>query len=299
MGSLDGKVAIVTGAGRGIGRGHAMLLAAEGAAVIVNDIGAALSGEGHDDTPAKGVVDEIVTAGGRAAANSDDVSTWQGAERLVAQAVDTFGQLNVLVNNAGILRDQMSFNMDESSWDASIQVNLKGHLAPTRFAGAYWREQSKAGNVVTGRVINTTSEIGLFGGPGQVNYGAAKGAIAAMTLILARELERYGVTVNAVAPRARTRLTEHIIEAAAEGTFDAFDPDNVAPTVAWLASDAAADVNGQVFIAGGGDLFRVEGWHVTGVIRQDHRWTPAEIEARRAELFGDRPTHMGPFAFPD
>src|SRR5712691_815980 len=226
MGTLDGKVAIVTGAGRGIGRGEARLLAAEGAKVVVNDLGVPSEGEGADTTPAQEVVDEITADGGEAAANYDDVASWSGAEALIRQAISEFGHLDILVNNAGILRDAMSFNMTEEQWDSVIRVHLKGHFAPCRHAAVHWRERSKAGEAVSGRIINTSSESGLFGNPGQANYAAAKAGIAAMTIVLARELQKYGVTVNAMAPRARTRLTDTVagadqLMAAKEGEFDA------------------------------------------------------------------------------
>ena len=209
MGLLDGKVAVVTGAGRGIGREEALVLAAEGAKVIVNDVGAGLHGEGGADVhPAQEVVDLIKKNGGDAAVNGDDISSWQGGKNVVEQAIDTFGSLDILVNNAGILRDKMSFNMDESDWDDVIRVHLKGHFAATHHAAVYWRNRSKSGEDVTGRIINTSSEAGLFGNAGQANYAAAKAGIAALTWVEARELSRYGVTSNAIAPRARTRMTE-------------------------------------------------------------------------------------------
>src|SRR4051795_2999575 len=244
MSLFDGKVAIVTGAGRGIGRSHALLFASEGAAVVVNDLGGASDGEGNDNTPAQQVVDEITAKGGRAVANYDSVSSWKGAESMVQQAVDAFGGLDVLVNNAGILRDKMSFNMDESEWDSVIDVHLKGHFAPSRFAASHWRAQSKAtGEPVNGKIVNTASESGLYGNAGQVNYAAAKAGIASMTIVMARELERIGVRVNAIAPVARTRLTEALAGDAMnakEGEFDRFAPENVSAVVGWLASDLSA-----------------------------------------------------------
>ena len=286
MGALDGKVAIVTGAGRGIGRGHARLLAAEGARVVVNDLGGAVAGEGADLTPAQEVVQEIVAAGGEAVVNGDDVASWDGAQSLVQQAVDTFGDLNILVNNAGILRDKMSFNMDESDWDAVVRVHLKGHFAPSRFAAAYWRDRAKSGEPTSGRIINTSSESGLFGNPGQTNYDAAKAGIASMTLALARELHRYGVTVNAIAPRARTRMTENIFRwESGDGKFDYYDPENVAPMVAWLASDDAADVTGRVFIVGGDEIYLVQNFTQTNHLQKGGRWTVEEITANKAKLF--------------
>ncbi|MDX6483130.1 MAG: hypothetical protein QOE95_901, partial [Gaiellaceae bacterium] len=231
MPSLDGKVAIVTGAGRGIGREHALALAEAGATVVVNDLGATLAGEGSDTTPAQQVVAEIEAAGGVAAANGDDVADFAGAERMVAQAIDAYGRLDILVNNAGITRDRMLVNMSEEEWDSVLAVHLKGHFAPTRHAAAYWREQSKAGEEVRGRVINTSSPSGVFGNVGQTNYGAAKAGIAGFTIIAAQELAHYGVTVNCLAPNARTRMTEASfgeIPKPEEG-FDAMDPANIAP----------------------------------------------------------------------
>ena len=212
MGLFDGKVAIVTGSGRGIGREEALLLASEGAAVVVNDLGGARTGEGSDSTPAQEVVDEIKAAGGQAVANGDDCSSWSGAEGMVNQAIETFGSLDILVNNAGILRDKMSFNMTEEEWDAVVKVHLKGHFAPARFAGAYWRQKSKdSGQSVNAKIVNTASESGLYGNAGQANYASAKAGIAALTIVLSRELERFGVRVNCIAPVAMTRLTEDMM----------------------------------------------------------------------------------------
>jgi NAD(P)-dependent dehydrogenase (short-subunit alcohol dehydrogenase family) len=293
MGRFDGKVAIVTGAGRGIGRGEAMLLAAEGASVVVNDLGVAREGDGGSATPAQEVVDEISAAGGTAITSGHDVSSWAGAQELIATAVDQFGGLDVLVNNAGILRDAMSFNMSEDDWDAVINVHLKGHFAPSRFACAYWREQSKAadGAPVGGRIINTVSESGLFGMVGQANYSAAKAGIASMTLVLAREMKKYGVTVNAVAPRARTRMTATVggaedFMAAKDGEYDPWHPDNVAPLVGFLASDDAADVSGQVFVMWGSHAYLMSGWTLANDFDAgDRRWTVEELIARKTELF--------------
>ncbi|MGH9137570.1 MAG: SDR family NAD(P)-dependent oxidoreductase [Acidimicrobiales bacterium] len=280
MGVLEGKVAIVTGAGRGIGRGEALALAAEGATVVVNDV---------DGDAAKAVVDEVVAGGGRAAANDDDVSSWDGARSLVAAAVEGFGRVDVLVNNAGLLRDRMSFSMDEADWDDVVRVHLKGHFAPSRFAAAHWRAQHKDGDGTGGVIVNTVSEAGLYGGTGQANYVAAKAGIAGLTIGLARELERYNVRVNAVAPRARTRMTEALLGDFAapppDGRFDEWDPANIGPAVAWLASDAAANVTGQVLVAFGGRLHLMEGWTMVSEIEQDEQWTVDDIAARRAELF--------------
>ena len=287
MGALDGKVAIVTGAGRGIGREEALLLASEGAAVLVNDF---------DPTPAGEVVAEIQAAGGRAAANSDDVASWSGAEHMVQQAVEELGGLHVLVNNAGILRDKMSFNMEEDEWDAVMRVHLKGHMAPARFATTYWRNKAKAGEEVSGRMIFTSSEAGTMGAAGQINYGTAKAGIAAMAITFAREMERYGVTCNAICPRARTRLTEAAFDMAPPaGSFDPFEPANVAPAVGWLASDDAADVTGLVFVVFGGTIQLLQGWTTASEIRRDSKWTVADIAANKAKLFEGHSTKMPPF----
>src|SRR5437763_11769990 len=291
MGALDGKVAIVTGAGRGIGRGEALALAREGATVVVNDLGTSLDGA-SEASPAQQVVDDIAGFGGTAVTNDDDGASWDGAAHRVRATVEAFGRLDIVVNNAGVLRDQMSFKMDEESWDAVVRVHLKGHFAPCRFAAEHWRAQSKAGNDAGGRVVNTVSEAGLYGGTGQANYVAAKAGIAGMTVGLARELKNYGVTVNAIAPRARTRMTETVLGefgAPPEGdAFDEWDPENIGPVVAWLASDEAADVTGQVFVVFGGRLHLMEGWTMVGEIEQGTRWTVESIAARNQELFGDR-----------
>jgi NAD(P)-dependent dehydrogenase (short-subunit alcohol dehydrogenase family) len=292
VGHLDGRVAIVTGAGRGIGRGEALLLAAEGASVVVNDLGTALDGGGHDSSVAQAVVEEIEAAGGKAVANGDDVSTWAGAERLVQQAVETFGDVNIVVNNAGFVRDRMSFNMSEEDFEAVVLVHLKGHFAPVRFAAAHWRARHKAGEPVYGRVVNTTSEAGLWGTPGQANYAAAKGGIYSMTLTLARELERFGVTVNAIAPRARTRMTETLgggfLAGADEGTFDDLHPDNVAPVVGWLASEEAADVSGQVFVVTGGRVHLIQPLSDASGLTRDSRWTVDDLVGEQDRLFAER-----------
>src|ERR687895_1294050 len=245
MALLDGKVAIVTGAGRGIGREHALALAAEGAKVVVNDLGGSAAGEGQDQTPAQQVADEIKANGGEATASYDNVADFQGAENMVKQAVADFGRLDILVNNAGILRDRMLVSMSEQEWDAVIDVHLKGHFAPTHHAAAYWREQSKAGEQINGRVINTSSPSGVFGNVGQTNYGAAKAGIAAFTIIAALELGPYGVTVNCLAPNARTRMTENIFAGMPqpqEGEFDPLDPKNISPVVVALATEEAQSI---------------------------------------------------------
>jgi NAD(P)-dependent dehydrogenase (short-subunit alcohol dehydrogenase family) len=252
MGICDGRVAIVTGAGRGIGREHALLLAKEGAMVVVNDLGGAANGEGNDLTPAQQVVAEIEAMGGAAVANGDDVSDWAGAERMVQQAIDTFGDLHVLVNNAGILRDRMLVNMTEAEWDAVIKVHLKGTFAPTRHAAAYWREQNKAGKDVDARVINTTSVSGIYGNPGQTNYGAAKMGLVGFTRVLAVEGARNNIKANAIAPIARTRMTEELLGPLAEK----LDPSLVSPLVAFLAHEDC-EVSGEIYSAAGGRIARM------------------------------------------
>ena len=299
MGVLDGKVAIVTGAGRGIGREEALLLASEGAKVIVNDVGASLQGQGGDKHPAEEVVDLIRAGGSDGAVNASDVSSWQGAKELVDQAVETFGQLDILVNNAGILRDKMSFNMEESDWDDVIRVHLKGHFAPSHHAAVYWRNRAKAGETVSARIINTSSEAGLYGNAGQANYSSAKAGIASLTWVLARELERYGVTVNSISPRARTRMTENLfgeMTKAAEG-FDEWDPRNIAQLVAFLASDDASDVTGQNFVVFGGNVWAMGGFHPVGELHRDSMWTPKELAAAKGELFKGVSSGIPKFSF--
>lgn len=294
MGALEGKVAIVTGAGQGVGRCHAELLAAEGAAVVVNDLA-----ETADEVAAA-----IVATGGRAVAHRGSVTDWATAEGLVQRAIDTFGDLHVLVNNAGFIRDAMSFSMEEAQFDAVVEVHLKGHFAPSHFAARYWREQAKAlgegESPVPRRIITTTSESGLFGGPGQSNYGSAKGGIITMTLILARELGRYGVTVNCIAPRARTPMTEvNPRFAKPESGFDKYDPANVSPMVAWLASDDAHDVSGQVFIVLGDQIHRMRPAEIaSSIVAGERRWSVADITARKAELFGDASPGVPPWGGP-
>ena len=258
----DGRVCIVTGGARGIGREYALMLASHGARVVVNDLGGARDGTGSDRGPAQQVVDEIEAAGGEAVANGDDVSDWNGARNMIQQAIDTFGRLDVLVNNAGILRDRMLANMEEAEWDAVIQVHLKGTFAPARHAAAYWRARSKAGEAVDARLINTSSVSGIYGNAGQTNYGAAKAGIAAFTIIASRELGRYGVTVNCIAPGALTRLTEDLgMGQGSEEEKAAMDPRWIAPIVTWLASTESRQVTGRVFEATGHMLAIAEGWH--------------------------------------
>ncbi len=287
-GICDGRVVIVTGAGRGIGRGEALEFARQGARVVVNDLGGEVDGSGRSTGPAQQVVEEICAAGGEAVANGDDISSWDGAERLIRCALDTWGRVDVLVNNAGILRDKMLVNMTEQEWDAVMQVHLKGTFAPSRFAAVWWREQAKAGKPVDARIINTTSASGLFGNPGQTNYAAAKAGIAAFTIVAAKELERYGVTVNAIGPGARTRMTEPLGYGAnrPDEGFDAFAPDNVAPLVVWLGSRDSAGVSGRVFEVSGGRIGVAEGWRRGPRASRSERWDPALLGPVVRELLG-------------
>lgn len=289
-GICDGRVAIVTGAGRGIGRGHALELARQGARVVVNDLGGAVDGTGADRGPAQAVVDEVRAAGGDAIANAEDVSTWSGAEALVTSAIETFGRLDVVVNNAGILRDRMLVNMTEEEWDTVIGVHLKGTFAPTRFAAAYWRERSKAGDPVDARVINTSSTSGLFANPGQTNYGAAKSGIATFSIIAAKELSRYGVTVNAIAPGALTRMTENLSRERAAPRADEWSeraPENIAPLVTWLASTESAGITGQVFLVAGGRIAVAKGWERGPGVDGGARWDPAKLGEVVPKLVAD------------
>ena len=293
MGALDGRVAIITGAGRGLGREHALLFAAEGARVVVNDLGGDVDGTGENRAPAQQVVDEIVAAGGEAVANVDSVADWEGGQRLVNTAIETFGRLDVLVNNAGILRDRVLVNMTEDEWDAVIHVHLKGHFVPTRWAASYWRERSKAGEQVKASVINTSSTSGLLGNPGQSNYGAAKSGIATFGIITAQELGRYGVRVNTIAPAARTRLTEatpglgDIVKAPDDaGKFDVWDPANISPLVAYLATEGAPET-GKTFFVQGGVVRAFQPWTMTETIDKGDRWTVAELQAEMKKLVAD------------
>ncbi|MBT2228477.1 SDR family oxidoreductase [Nonomuraea sp. NEAU-A123] len=272
-GIVEGRVVIATGAARGIGRGHALEFARQGAKVVVNDLGAEVDGTGSSDAAAA-VVEEIEALGGEAIVNGEDVSDFDGAARLIQAAVDRFGDLHVLVNNAGILRDRMLVNMTADEWDAVIRVHLRGTFAPLRHAAAYWRAKSKAGERVNARIINTTSSSGIYGNPGQGNYGAAKAGIAGLTVIAAKELERYGVTVNAIAPAALTRMTENL----APGGTGA-DPDDIAPLVVWLSSAEARGITGRVFNVRAGVISVAEGWHAGPGVDKGGRWDPAELGA--------------------
>ncbi len=294
MALLNGKVAVITGAGRGIGREEALLLAKQGAKVVVNDLGGHFDGTGQSRSPAEDVVKEIRAAGGEAVANYESVTDFKSAKRIIECAIDNFGKLNVVVNNAGILRDRMIFNMSEEDWDAVVAVHLKGTFNLARHATSYWREQHKAGNVLNGRLINTSSDSGLLGNAGQGNYGAAKAAVAAMAVIIDREMVRYGVTANAIAPVARTRLTVDATPQTAAGMgtvkageWDPFTPAHVAPLIAWLSSDDAKDVHGEVFRVGLGTVWLMQGWHsVAKVSKKGSMWDPAELGAKLKEELG-------------
>jgi NAD(P)-dependent dehydrogenase (short-subunit alcohol dehydrogenase family) len=293
-GICEGRVVVVTGAGRGIGREHALEFARQGAGVVVNDIGAELDGTGGSDSPARQVVDEIVAAGGEAVVNGDDVADWAGAEHLVATALDAFGRLDVVVNNAGVVRDRMVVSCGEDEWDAVVRVHLKGHFAVARFAAEHWRARSKAGEPVDARIVNTSSGAGLQGSVGQAAYSAAKAGIAALTLVQAAELGRYGVTANAIAPSARTRMTETVfadmMAAPTEaGAFDAMAPGNVAPLVVWLGSPQSAHVTGRVFEVEGGKVAVADGWQHGAAVDKGARWNPAELGPVVDELLAKAP----------
>jgi NAD(P)-dependent dehydrogenase (short-subunit alcohol dehydrogenase family) len=281
-GICEGRIVIVTGAGRGIGRGHALEFARQGAKVVVNDLGAEVDGTGSSTGPAGEVVEEIRAMGGEAVANGDDVSDWEGAQRLVNTAIETFGGLDVLVNNAGILRDRMLVNMTPEEWDAVIKVHLRGTFAPSRWAATYWRERAKEGRANDARIISTASPSGIYGNPGQANYGAAKAGIASFTIIAAMELGRYGVTANAIAPVALTRMTENLGMGAAAAEqkpeqFNALAAENVAPLVVWLGSSESAEITGRVFNVAGGRISVAEGWHAGPGVDKGDRWDPAEL----------------------
>jgi NAD(P)-dependent dehydrogenase (short-subunit alcohol dehydrogenase family) len=289
-GICDGRVAIVTGAGRGIGRSHALELARCGAKVVVNDLGVALDGTGSSTLPADEVVEEIRSLGGEAIAHAGDASDWEMAQRLAQVAVDAFGRLDILVNNAGILRDRMLVNLEADEWDAVLRVHLRGTLAPMRWAGSYWRDQSKGGNEVDARVINTTSASGLYGGVGQSNYASAKAAIATLSMVAARELERYGVTVNAIAPGARTRLSEGVaMMRVRDDGIDRFRPEYVSQFVAWLASKDSHDVTGQVFEVSGAIVALPTPWQKGPAVKPDlDRISPEEYGRMAREVLSKR-----------
>lgn len=281
MGALEGRVAIITGAGRGLGREHALLFAAEGAKVVVNDLGGANDGSGSDMTPAQQTVADIKAMGAEAIVNTDNVADWDGSKRMIDSAIEAFGDLDILINNAGILRDRVVVNMNEAEWDSVIQVHLKGHFAPTHHAAAYWREQAKAGITKPRNLVHTSSTSGLFANPGQGNYGAAKSGIATFSQICAKELSRYNVKSNAIAPAARTRLTMATpgledVMAAKDGKFDEWDPANVSPLVAYLASELC-EFSGETFYVQGGQVTRVATWAMAEEIKQDDRWTVSAL----------------------
>jgi NAD(P)-dependent dehydrogenase (short-subunit alcohol dehydrogenase family) len=291
MGALDGRIAIITGAGRGLGRDHALLFASEGASVVVNDTGGPQDGSGDGGeglTPAESVVAEIVAAGGRAVANGDDIADFDAAQHLIDSTVEAFGDVDIVVNNAGILRDRLVVNMSEAEWDDVISVHLRGHFCPTRHAAAYWREEHKAGRGKPRHVVNTSSTSGLMANPGQSNYGAAKSGIATFTQIAAKELVRYEVKVNCIAPAARTRMTLATpglsdIMAARDGGFDEWDPANVSPLVAYLSSTACR-FTGETFYVQGGVVQRVRSWEMAESVRNDKRWEVAELAAALEDL---------------
>ncbi|MEU6117201.1 SDR family oxidoreductase [Streptomyces sp. NPDC047117] len=290
-GLCTGRVAVVTGAGRGLGRAHALALAAEGARVVVNDLGVGLDGSGGAAGPAQEVVDEIRARGGEAVAHGGDIATTDGAASLVAAALDTYGRLDTLVNNAGFLRDRMLVNLDEDDWDAVMRVHLKGHFLTLRHAAAHWRAEAKVGRTPTARVINTSSGAGLLGSVGQGNYAAAKAGIVGLTLVAAAEMARYGVQVNAIAPAARTRMTEETfaetMAAPGEDTFDAMAPENVSPLVVWLGSADSAGVTGRVFEAEGGRITVMEGWRPGPTVNKNARWTPTEAGETTRKLLAE------------
>lgn len=290
----DGRVVVITGAGRGIGRGHALEFARQGAKVVVNDIGAELDGSGGSTGPAGEVVDEIRSSGGEAVANGDDISTWDGGANLVRAALDAFGRLDVVVNNAGVVRDRMFANATEDEWDLTMAVHLKGHFTTSRHAAAHWRDRAKAGETVDARIINTTSGAGLMGSVGQAAYSAAKGGIISLTLVQAAELGRYGITANAIAPAARTRMTEQVFAATMAapddpGAFDEMAADNVAPLVAWLGSPDSAGVTGRVFEVEAGKVSVADGWRHGRVIDKGARWEPIEVGQAVLELLAEAP----------
>ena len=289
----EGRVVIVTGSGRGIGRAHALEFARQGAKVVVNDLGAELDGSGGSSGPAAEVAEEIRALGGDVAINGDDVADWEGAERLVATAIDTFGGLDVVVNNAGFLRDRMFFSTSEEEWDAVMRVHLKGHFCVARHASAYWRQRSKAGEAVDARIINASSGAGLQGSVGQSTYSAAKGGIASLTLVQAAELGRYGVTANAIAPAARTRMTEALfaeeMAAPEDGGFDEAAPENISPLVVWLGSSESRDVTGRVFEVKGGMIGVSDGWRDGPSVDKGARWEPDEVGATVADLIAKAP----------
>jgi NAD(P)-dependent dehydrogenase (short-subunit alcohol dehydrogenase family) len=290
-GICDGRIVIVTGAGRGLGRSYALAFAREGAKVVINDLGTTLGGDGRELAPAQTVVDEIRALGGEAVANNEDVSEWESAANIVKTAIGHFGGLDVVVNNAGFVRDRMFVNATVEEWDATMKVHLRGHFCVSRHAVDYWRTRAKQGKAVDARIINTSSGAGLYGSIAQSAYSAAKGAIASLTLVQAAELKRYGITANALAPAARTRMTEQAFAEKMkkpQSGFDAQDPDNVAPTVAWLGSTASKDVTGCVFELEGGSIAIADGWNDGPRVDKGARWKPAEVGPVIAKLLAQR-----------
>jgi len=282
MSFCEGRVVVVTGAGQGLGRAHALAFAAAGAQVVVNDVGAG----------AEKVTEEIRAAGGEAVSSAGDVADWAYAEALVKTAVDTYGRLDVLVNNAGLVRDRMLVSLTEAEWDEALRVDLKGHVAPMRHAAAYWRDRAKAGEPADARIVNTSSGAGLMGSVGQINYVAAKAGIAAMTVVAAVELARYGVLVNAIAPSARTAMTQEVFAddmRAPEGGFDAMAPENVSPLVVWLGSTDSAGVTGRVFEASGGSVSVADGWQHGETVDSGRRWRPEELGPVMRDLLAAAP----------
>jgi len=291
MGICAGRIVIVTGSGRGLGRSYALAFAREGARVVVNDLGTTLHGEGRDTATAQAVVDEIKAAGGDAVANGDDISDWEGAQRLVKTAVDHFGGLDVVVNNAGFVRDRMFVSATVDEWDATMKVHLRGHFCVSRHAVDFWRASAKQGKAVDARIINTSSGAGLNGSIAQSAYAAAKGGIATLTLVQAAELGKYGITANALAPAARTRMTEQAFAdkmKRPDDGFDVQDPDNIAPTVVWLGSAASRHVTGCIFELEGGSIMIADGWNDGPRIDKGARWQPAEVGAAVERLLGER-----------
>ena len=291
MGICENRTVIITGAARGLGRAYALAFAAEGANVVVNDIGTSLNGEGRDTSAADGVVAEIVAAGGKAIANYEDITDWDAAKRIVDAAVAAFGDLHVVVNNAGIVRDRMFVSATLDEWDATMHVHLRGHFCLARHAVDYWRAKQKAGGNPDARIINTSSGAGLQGSIAQAAYSTAKGGIAALTLVQAAELGRYGITANALAPSARTRMTEQAFAdkmATADQAFDVMDPANIAPTVVWLGSSESAEVTGCVFELEGGKIMLEDGWREGPVVDKGSKWDPAEVGAAVDKLLAGR-----------